>query len=91
MLIQNFVGAAGAPRVQNALGFGSAKPCPVGVGLFRRLCSLDALLKSLQVDYIPHGCLHHAINWERAKSLQMREWSRVAGSIVIYEIPVIVL
>jgi hypothetical protein len=56
MLIQQVVRALRAPFVQNAFGFGSAKPRPVGFGLFRRLISFSALSKSLQVDHVPHAC-----------------------------------
>jgi hypothetical protein len=56
MLFQQVVRALGAPFVQNAFGFGSAEPRAVGVGLFRRLLSFSALLKSLQVDHVPHVC-----------------------------------
>jgi len=59
MLIQMIVGAAGAQFIERAFGFGSAEPCPIAVGLFRRLLSLTTFLKSLQVDQIPHGCPHH--------------------------------
>jgi hypothetical protein len=66
MLIQQIVRAVSAPLVENTFGFGSAKPRPVGLGLFGRLLSLAALLKSFQVDHIPHARLHHATNGEDA-------------------------
>jgi hypothetical protein len=60
MLIQEFAGARGALLVQNAFGFGSAKPRTIGLGLLFRLRSLGAFLETLQIDYIPHASLHHA-------------------------------
>jgi hypothetical protein len=60
MLIQQIVGAACALLIQNAFGFGSAEPRPVGLRLLFRLLTLDALLESFQVDYIRHASLHHA-------------------------------
>jgi hypothetical protein len=50
MLIQQILGTAAALFVQNAFGFGSAEPRPVGIGLLRRRFALGALLESLQVD-----------------------------------------
>src|SRR6266404_9663934 len=86
MLIQQLVRALGAPFLQNAFGFGSAKPGPVGFGLFGRLFPLGALLESLQVDHVPHACLHHPANGE-AKFLRRRKWSRLAGLVVIQKSP----
>src|SRR5882757_6771982 len=43
-----------------AFGFGAAKARTVGVGLFRRLFPLVALLESFQVDDVPHARLHHS-------------------------------
>jgi hypothetical protein len=31
------------------------------------------LPESLQIDHVPHGCLHHAIDWGRAKFSKRRE------------------
>jgi hypothetical protein len=59
MLIQQVVGATGALLVQNAFGFGSAKPRAIGLGLLFRLLSFGAFLETLQTDYIPHAGLHH--------------------------------
>src|ERR1700738_2520318 len=87
MLIQQVVRALGAPFVENVFGFGSAEPRPVGVGLFRRLLSFTALLKSLQVDNIPHACLHHPTNGGRATCSRRRKWSRLASSVVIQKSP----
>src|SRR6266851_8674730 len=87
MLIQQLACTLGAPFVQNAFGFGAAKPGPVGVGLFRRLFSLGALLKSLQVDHIPHACLHHPTNGGSATCSRSRRWSRLADSVVIQKSP----
>src|SRR5260370_27468200 len=86
MLTQHLVRALGAPFLQNAFGFGSAKPGPVGFGLFGRLFPLGALLESLQVDHVPHACLHHPANGE-AKFLRRRKWSRLAGLVVIQKSP----
>ena len=47
MLIEQIIGALSAPFVECAFRFGSAEPCPVGVGLFRRLLTIAPLLKSL--------------------------------------------
>src|SRR5216683_5123369 len=85
MLIQQLACALGALFLQNAFGFGSAKPGPVGFGLFRRLFSLSALFKSLQVDHLPHACLHHPANGGRAKFSRKR--SRLADSVVIRKSP----
>src|ERR1700736_7005474 len=87
MLIQQVVRALGAPFVQNAFGFVSAKPRPVGFGLFRRLFSLSALLKSLQVDHIPHACLPHPTNGGHATCSRRRKWSRLAGSVAFGKSP----
>src|SRR5260370_36993247 len=87
MLIEQLACALGAPLLQNAFGFGSAKPGPVGFGLFRRLISLSALLKSLQVDHVPHACLHHPANGGQAKFSRRRRRSRLAGSVVIQKSP----
>jgi hypothetical protein len=77
MLIQQVVGAAGALLIQNALGFGSAKPRPIGFGLLFRPMSLGALLESLQVDYIRHANLRHATSrhatYRRRRSHRMSE------------------
>jgi hypothetical protein len=83
MLIQQVVGAFSAAFVQRALGSGSAKPRAVRVSLLRRLFPLSAFPESLQVDHVPHGCLHHAIDWGRAKFFLKRKQSRRAGSVVI--------
>src|SRR5258705_12488556 len=87
MLIQQIVGALVAPLIQNTFGFGSAKPRPVGFGLFRRLVSLGAFLKSLQVDHVRHACLHHFANEGQAKFSRRRKRLRLAGSIVIQKSP----
>jgi hypothetical protein len=50
MLIQQIFRTLRALLVQDAFGFGSAKPLPVGVSLFSRLFSLRAFFESLQVD-----------------------------------------
>jgi hypothetical protein len=89
MLIQQVVRALRAPFVQNAFGFGSAKPRPVGFGLFRRLISFNALSKSFQVDYVPHACPLHPTNGGHATSSRRRKWSRWTGSVVIQNISVI--
>jgi len=83
MLIQQVVRALRAPFVQNAFGFGSAKPRPVGFGLFRRLISFSALSKSLQVDHVPHACPLHPTNGSHATPSRRRKWSRWAGSVFI--------
>jgi hypothetical protein len=83
MLIEQVFGALGTLFVQNAFGFGAAKTRPVGVGLFRRLFSLGAFLKSLQVDNIPHALPHYSTNKGRAAF----SWRREAGSVVIEKIP----
>jgi hypothetical protein len=83
MLIQQVVSAFRAPFVDNAFVLGSAKPRPVGFGLFRRLFSLSALLKSLQVDQFPHARPRHPTIGARAGILVGRNWSRLAGSMVI--------
>jgi hypothetical protein len=62
MLIQEVAGARGALLVQNAFGFGPAKPRAIGLGLLLRLLSLSALLETFQIDYIPHVSLHHPIS-----------------------------
>lgn len=54
MLIEQIAGTVGAQLIERPFGFGSAKPRPVGVGLFRRLFTLAPLLKSLEVDHVPH-------------------------------------
>jgi hypothetical protein len=54
MLIEQNVGSAAAQLIEFALGFGPAKPRPVGVGLFRRLVTLAPLLKSLEIDHVRH-------------------------------------
>jgi hypothetical protein len=65
VLVEQVAGALGAPFLQIALGFGFAEPGPIGVGLLRRFVSFDAFPESLQVDYVPHACLHNAINLGR--------------------------
>jgi hypothetical protein len=59
MLIQEVAGARGALLVQNAFGFGSAKPRAIGLGLLFRLLSLGVFLETFQIDDIPHVSLHH--------------------------------
>jgi len=66
MLVQQIAGTIRSLLVERALRFGSAKPCPVGVRLFRRLFSLAAFLKSFQVDHVTHARSHHAISWWHA-------------------------
>jgi hypothetical protein len=73
MLIQQIVGAIRAPLIESAFGFGSAKPCPVGFGLLRRLLPFNAFLKSLQVDDIRHVSPHHAIGCVRSAVSRRRE------------------
>jgi hypothetical protein len=67
VLVEQVAGALGAPFLQIAFGFGSAEPGPIGVGFLRRLVSFGAFPESLEVDYIPHACLHHEINLAREK------------------------
>src|SRR6266481_5520883 len=90
MRIQQIAGAGRARLVESAFGFGAAKTRAVGLGLFRRRLPLVALLKSLQIDHIPHPGLHHSAGCERAafsltRDWLGREWSRLAisGSVVI--------
>src|SRR5437899_12993183 len=91
MLIQQVVRALRAPFVQNAFGFGSAKPCPFGFGLFRRLISFSALSKSLQVDHVPHACPRPPTNGGHATFSRRRKCSRWAGSVVIQISPLLPL
>jgi len=79
MLIQQVAGALGVQLVQNAFGFGSAKPRPVGFGLFFRLMSFGALLETFQVDHIPHACPHHATIEGHATFSPRRSLSRWAS------------
>jgi hypothetical protein len=72
VLIQQIVGAVRAPLLQCAFGFGSAKPCSVGFGLFPRLFPFNAFLESLQVDHFPHASLHHAIGYVRSAVSRLR-------------------
>jgi hypothetical protein len=57
MLIQQVVRPVGALFIQNAFGSGSTVPRPVGVRLLCGLFSLDAFLKSLEVDHVSHAKL----------------------------------
>jgi hypothetical protein len=50
MLVEQIVGALGAPFIRDAFGFGAPEPRAVDVGLFRRPISLRAFPESLQVD-----------------------------------------
>jgi hypothetical protein len=83
MLIQEIIGAVAAQFIESAFGFGSAKSCPVGVGLFRRLFSLTPLLETLQVDQIRHPRLHYRAKERHAAVSQRRELSRWACSVII--------
>src|SRR3981189_766589 len=89
MLIQAGAGARLGLFVQSAFRFGSAEPGGVGIGVFCRLLSLEALLESLQVDHIPHARPSHPAIGGRATFSRAREWSRWAliGSVVIQKYP----
>jgi hypothetical protein len=73
MLVQQIAGTIRSLLVERALRFGSAKPCPVGLRLFRRLFSLAAFLKSFQVDHVTHARSHHAISWWHAALSRRRD------------------
>jgi hypothetical protein len=85
MLIEQLTGALATMFVTRAFGFGSAKPRPIRFGLFLRPLTFNALLELLQIDQIPHACLHHAVSREYAAFSRGREWSRwaLAGSGII--------
>jgi hypothetical protein len=92
VLIEQTVGALGAPVFQNAFGFGAAEPRTVGIGQLRRLLTPGAFLKSFQVDQFPHACLHHAIGLGPAKRSLRRQqprkpcppgWKSVGGNKVL--------
>jgi len=51
-----------APFVQDAFGFGSAKPRTIGCGLLLRSVPRGALLELLQIDHVPHAGPHYAIS-----------------------------
>jgi hypothetical protein len=70
MLVEQVAGALGAPFLQIAFGFSSAEPGPIDLGLLRRLSSIGAFPESLQVNDVPHACLHHAINLGRERISQ---------------------
>jgi hypothetical protein len=78
MLVEQVAGALGAPFLQITLGFGFAEPGTIGVGLLRRFVSFDAFPESLQVDYVPHACLHDAINLGRERNFT-KAWNDRAG------------
>ena len=54
MLIEQIFGTAGTQLIECPFGLGSAKPRPIGVGLFCRLFTPAPLLESLEVDHVPH-------------------------------------
>jgi hypothetical protein len=60
MLVEQVAGAAHALFVQNPFGAGPAKFRSVGLRRLLRLMPFGTLLKSLQVDNIPHARPHHA-------------------------------
>jgi hypothetical protein len=97
MLIEQVFRTVRAPLVQNAFGFGSAKTRPIDFGLFRRLLSFGALLKSLEVDHIPHVCPRHATEGESAARIPVAKPVSTfaerapAGSVVIRKFPVTAL
>jgi hypothetical protein len=78
VLVEQVAGALGTPVLQIAFGFGSAEPGPIRVSLLRRLFSFGTFPESLQVDYVPHACLHHAINLGRER-ISQKAWNDRAG------------
>jgi hypothetical protein len=73
VLVEQVASALSALFLNISFGSGSAEPGPIGIGLLRRLFSFGAFPESLQVNYLPHAFLHHAINWglkEFHKSLE---------------------
>jgi hypothetical protein len=78
VLVEQVAGALGAPFLQIAFGFGPAGPGPIGLCLLRGLFSFNTLPESLQVDDIPHACLHHAINLG-PKRISQKAWMIALG------------
>jgi hypothetical protein len=70
VLVEQVAGALGAPFLQIAFGFGPAEPGPIGLRLLRGLFSFNTFPESLQVNHVPHACLHHAINLGPARISQ---------------------
>jgi hypothetical protein len=81
MLIEQVFRTVCTPLVQKAFGFGSTKTRPIDFGLFRRLLSFGALLKSLEVDHIPHACPRHATEGESATFAPRRKSSHRASEL----------
>jgi hypothetical protein len=77
MLIKQITGAILVPFIAGTFGFGAAKACTIGLGLFRRSISFGALLELLQIDGFPHDHLHHSHGWYRAAIPTPRKFSRL--------------
>jgi hypothetical protein len=90
MLIQQFAGAVLALLIAGAFGFGAAKACAIGLGLFRRPIPFRALLELLQIDGFPHNHFHHPSGWVRVAIPTPRNFSRMAlvNSVRIMKIPI---
>jgi hypothetical protein len=89
MLIEQITGAVLALFIAASFGFGAAKACTIGLGLFRRSISFGALLELPQIDGFPHDHLHHSNGWYRAAIPTPRKFSRLVfiNSVAIKEIP----
>jgi hypothetical protein len=90
MLIQQFAGAVLALLIAGAFGFGAAKACTIGLGLFRRPIPFRALPELLQIDGFPHNHFHHPSGWYRVVIPTPRNFSRMVliDPVCIMKIPV---
>jgi hypothetical protein len=89
MLIKQFASAVLALLIAGTFGFGAAKACAIGLGLFRRSIPFGALPELPQIDGFPHDHLHHSNGWVRAAIPTPRKFSRLVfiNSVAIREIP----